>query len=272
MACNAPRPRRATRHRLVGKWFVILTSSLALVAACSDSLEGPGPVGPVGPVGIDEEGIPGSGTITNEQRNVTVFDSLVFQSEGSVVVTQATAPSLTIEADDNLHEFLTVDVSDRTLTVATQPGTDIAPSESIVFLVGIVDPVRIELAGAGSITAAELTVGTVAIVLSGTGDISIDLLTADDLKVEHRGVGTIRLSGETEHQTFMGFGVGDYDGADLVSKTATVDASGSSAATVNVTDELQITVSESGAVSYYGPAVVEQSISDLGTITNLGAR
>lgn len=267
------------RHSV--SWLIVCLVVLPglLTAACGGDLttEGPGPdgvgpVGPVGPVGGGEEGIPGSGNITSEPRAVDAFDSLVFSGEGTVVLVQGEDVSLVIEADDNLHQYMIADVEDRELTISTAPSTDIAPSESIVFRVGVVDLTVIELAGVGTVTAGTLNTGVAEVVLSGTGDIRIEQLRAADLTVDHRGVGTIRLTGEADRQIVSASGVGEYDGAGLISREAEVRAFGSGEVTVHVTDALEVVVSESGSVAFYGAPQVEQEVSDSGEITSLGER
>lgn len=244
-----------------------------LVGACNGiDTEGPGPIGPVGPVGGTESGVPGSGNRTTESREVPDFDKLVFFSEGEVILTQAATVSLSIEADDNLHEYLTTGVSDGELTIVTADGTDIAPSESIVFRVGMVDLTRIELAGAGAITAENLDASELEVILSGTGDISVDGLLADEVVVDLGGVGAIRLKGEAGRQQVIVSGVGEYDGADLTSRSARVETSGTGKAIVHATDELNIIVSELGEVAFYGSPNLEQEIAESGKITPLGAR
>ena len=61
-------------------WLVTVALMSLLTAACDadGTQEGPGPVGPVGPVDGDEEGIPGSGDITTETRELAEFDRVVF--------------------------------------------------------------------------------------------------------------------------------------------------------------------------------------------------
>ena len=188
--------------RRVPGWKLSCVALCALLAGACNGIdtEGPGPIGPVGPVGDTESGIAGSGNRTTESREVPDFDKLVFFSEGEVILTQAATASLSIEADDNLHEYLTTGVSDGELTIVTADDTDIAPSESIVFRVGMVDLTRIELAGVGAITAENLDASELEVTLSGTGDISIDGLRADEVVVDLGGVGAIRLQGEAGRQ------------------------------------------------------------------------
>lgn len=263
------------RSRVIWVFAGVVALCSLLVAACDgdSTQEGPGPagpVGPVGPVGDDEEGIPGSGKITTETIELGDFDRLVFSSEGTVILTQAETVSLSIEADDNLQRYLAVGVSAGELVISTAENTDIAPSRSIVFRVGVVDLTRVELAGVGSVTAEKLDGAVVEVALSGTGDIAINQLQADEVTVDHSGVGTIRLAGEVDEQQVVTSGVGDYDGGELATRTARVEASASGEATVWVIDELEVFVSESGAVAFYGSPTVDQEISGLGAVTPLG--
>jgi hypothetical protein len=266
----------------VRRWVIWMTAGIValcglLVAACDgeSTQEGPGPVGPVGPVGAvgdEEEGIPGSGEIATEIREIADFDRLVFSSEGTVILTEVETVSLSIEADDNLQQYLTAGVSGGELVISTAENTDIAPSRPIVFRVGVVDLTGIELAGVGRVTAETLEGTVVAVVLSGTGDISINQLHANAVTVNHNGVGTIRLEGEVDEQQVVTSGVGDYDGGELASRKAIVEASESGKATVWVTDELELLVSDSGAVAFYGSPAVDQEVSGLGAVTPLGSK
>ena len=245
-----------------------------LAGACNwtDADQGPGPIGPIGPVDGAESGVPGSGDRTTEVREVPDFDKLVFFSEGEVILTQSATVSLSIEADDNLHQYLTTSVSDGELTISTADDIDVAPSESMVFRVGVVNLTRIELAGAGAVTVETLDASDFEVALSGVGDIVIDRLFADVVIVDLGGVGTIRLKGEADQQRVVVSGTGEYDGADLTSRSASVQASGTSTAIVNATDELDIVVSELGEVAFYGFPNLAQEVAGSGTVTSLGAR
>lgn len=268
------------RHRLMTWlcWGILTLSCVVTLAACEgdSSEEGPGSVGPVGPVGpvgsigADEAGVPGSGEITTESRTVDGFDRLVFASEGTVIVTQADAASLAIETDDNLHEYLESEDAGGELLISTAEDIDLAPSRSIIFRVGVTDLSRIELAGAGEIALERLDGTALEVVLSGAGDITIDELQVERVTVGHGGVGTIRLAGAADEQNVTVSGVGSYDSGELASRIAQVEASGTGKATVWVTDDLTLIVSESGSVQFYGSPTVTEDISGLGNVAPLG--
>lgn len=109
--------------------------------------------------------------------------------------------------------------------------------------------------------------------LSGTGDVVLEQLQADEVSVDHSGVGTIRLSGDVDEQRVFASGVGGgYEGGELVCRTAMVEASGTGKVIVWVTEDLEINVSESGAVAFYGSPAVDQEISGSGTVKPLGSK
>lgn len=263
---------RSPRRMLVGTALLCIL----LLAACeSDSQDGPGPAatpgpivepGPDGPAGGDR--IAGSGSIVSESREVDEFDRLVFSSQGTVIVTPTGTAALTIEADDNLHQYLTAQTSGGVLTISTSEGVDIEPSQTIIFRVDVVELSSLELAGAGTVAAEMWDAPDVGVILSGAGDIIIDGLRAEELTVDLGGVGSVSVIGGVEHQQVTATGVGDYEGAELASRTAEVTADSTGTVTVWVTDELS--VSGSGEIAYYGSPAVEASGTV--TVTPLGSK
>ena len=66
--------------------------------------------------------------------------ALTFASEGAVVVTTGGQAALTVEADDNLVEFLETATSNGRLDIATKDGQDIAPTVAPTFTVTVPEP------------------------------------------------------------------------------------------------------------------------------------
>lgn len=195
---------------------------------------------------------------------------MLFRSGGSVVVAVGGTESLTVEADDNLQEYLEASVSSGVLEITST--MDIAPSEPPVFRIGVEAIVRIEHAGAGLIEVDAIATEQMEVVLSGVGEVTIGNIDVRDLLVRMSGVGTITVAGTAQTQDAAATGVGVYDGSDLISAVATVVASGEGEAIVWVTDELQAIAGDTGIISYYGDATVTEEVSGLGTVTALGAK
>jgi hypothetical protein len=131
------------------------------------------------------------------------------------------------------------------------------------------DLAELELSGVGDIRIGDWETEDVSVVLTGVGDITIDDLNAESLEIGLQGVGTITISGSVVEQAVLAADVGKYDGGDLRSRVASVDAREVGAATVWVTDELDISVSDRGSVSYFGQPQVTREGPD-GKVTDLG--
>jgi hypothetical protein len=65
-------------------------------------------------------GLPGSGTLKSEKRDVVGFTEVAISGEGELTLSQTGQESLTIEAEDNLLPLLTSTVAHGCLTLGTK--------------------------------------------------------------------------------------------------------------------------------------------------------
>ena len=214
--------------------------------------------------------IKGSGDVTTESREVSGFDSVSHTGIGRVIITQGDKESLTIEADDNLFEYITSEVKSGTLELGFTDNVRIDSASPITFTVGVKDLTGLDSTGTGSIEIGELRADNLSISTSGTGSISIGTLTATDLMANAEGTGDIKLAGNVETQEIMRVGTGDYDASDLESKTANVEAVGTGSVVIWVLDSLDVEITGTSEVSYYGSPNVTQNITATGSLTSLG--
>ena len=251
------------------------TALFAVVAlvACSNEDTQRGPVGldPVGPVG-DETGIPGSGNIVGEVRDVGPFAEIVFDSEGAVVVSRTEEASLIIEADDNLMEYLLATVSGNVLEISTTDGVDIAPSKPPIFRIGTRDLAAIDLAGAGAIDVDAAGASHFDVTLSGAGDVTVDPVETGELVLDLHGSGSVSLAGSADQLRATIAGATNLAAANLEVRVATINASASGQAIVWVSDELEVVASDAASVEYYGTPSVTEEVSGAASVVQLGAR
>jgi hypothetical protein len=222
----------------------------------------------VGPTG-ENAGIPGSGDIVTATPTVGGFDRVVFRSEGTVIVTTASAESLEIDIDDNLLQYIEVAVASGTLEISTQSGVDIAPSRQPTYRIGMREIAGIDLAGAGSVSVDQVVGADFALGIHGVGDVTVDAIDVGMLEVRLDGVGSATLVGAAGHADITIGGVTKYQGSDVRCLTAGVRASGTAEATVWVTEQLDAIASESARISYYGPPGLE-SDPNSPAVTSLG--
>jgi hypothetical protein len=244
-------------------WHLIGPAALALAAGCA-VFAGDGRV------------IRGSGTIAAENRPVGGFSAVALLGSGEVVLTQGATEGVTVEADDNLLQYVRTDVRGGTLEL----GFDDAgwreryqPSRPIRFLVSLRTVSALDLAGAGSLTATQLDAEALTLALNGAGDITLAGLAAETLRASLSGTGNIALAGRVDGQEVQLSGAGDYQAGDLESQHAEVALSGTGEITLWVRQALDVTLSGTGAVNYFGqPTLGRREITGVGDINPMGEK
>lgn len=219
----------------------------------------------------DNEDVDGSGDIVVEDRTVDDFDRIVLAGEGNVIIEEGPT-SLSIETDDNLMTHIETTVSGDVLTIETEEGIDIDPTDSVTYRISTPAVVGVTLAGAGSFDLQTWEVDDFTIVVAGAGDIDIERLTANSVDVTVAGVGQITIAGETTELNVSLSGAGDFEGGDLMSEKATVITSGAGSATVWATGDLEATVSGVGNIDYFGVPRVSQTVTGVGSISSRGEK
>lgn len=218
-------------------WLVLLVLGLA-VSACTITMR-------------YEQG---SGVLITERRDVSGFNRISFEGFGTLIITQGSEETLTIEAEDNILPRIETKVRGGTLEIGfdTNKWQDIVrPTKSITF---------------------NLTVITLdGMALSGAGSIEANSIDAERFDVELSGAGSIEISGFVGTQEINVSGAGSYDGAELQSERIDVNISGAGSATVWATESLDVNISGVGNVSYYGDPQVREVISGLGNLKALGS-
>jgi hypothetical protein len=190
--------------------------------------------------------IPGSGHVTSDRRTVGAFMSVELEGTGKVVILQNGIESLTIEADDNLVQYLTSDVRDGRLVLGIASSTRINPSRDVIYRVSVK-----QLDG---------------IVLSGSGTIDATGISSDALTMAVNGSGDIRVEGRADQQEISINGSGDYKGANLKGKTVAVHIAGSGGGVVAASERLDVTMMGSGSIEYIGDPKVTQTSLGSGSV------
>ena len=218
--------------RLKRYWWVVCLAALSLFASCSLNLGG--------------SGIRGSGTVKTESRQVADFSSISFKSEGRVTVQQTGKESLTIHAENNLLPLLESRVADRTLYLGIVNETDINPTKTIEFLVEVKNLESLNINGVGSVDVKDLQ--------------------GKRLSISQDGVGSTTIAGSADVLDLTLSGVGSFQGEKFKTKQATVRNSGVGSAVVNVSEQLDATVSGVGSIEYIGSPQVRESVRGIGIV------
>jgi hypothetical protein len=250
--------QKGAKKMKTNKLFLIAVFSLMVVTSACGVIPG--------------RRINGSGTIITEEREVSGFDRVLLSGFGDVTIEQGDEESLTVRTDDNIMPYVRTEVKNDTLIMDLDDkgwNRSYDPSDGIKFNLVVKDLNRIDVSGAGSMTAGRLETEKLFIDLSGAGSLEIQSLVADELIVRQSGAGTVIISGgQVQGQELNQSGVGSFHAADLESETAIVEISGAGTATLWATESLDIDISGLGNVIYYGNPRISQNVSGLGKVVS----
>jgi hypothetical protein len=212
----------------------------------------------------------GSGQITSESRNVENFSGIDVSGAVNVFVTQDANTSARVEGDDNLLEYMVLEVRGSTLHIHTREGYNLSPSKHLS--VYVTSPVykSFEASGACDIQSENQIKSNsgIRIDLSGASDIKIDV-DAPSVNAEMSGAGTVELKGKTQRLSVNGSGSSDIKCKDLMAESVNVEISGAGNAEVFASMKLDVEVSGAGTVKYKGSPSVSQNISGAGSVKKI---
>lgn len=218
----------------------------------------------------------GSGHVTTETRKVKGFHAVEVLDAGYLVITQGDIEGLTIEAEDNLLPFIRSDVdAEGVLHLGFKTPGDVRTAKTTLFRLSAKMLDRLELAGSGSIQADSLSLGSngkLIVRLPGSGEIVVNKLIAGELEATLNGCGKIKLGGEVNKQSVSIPGMGNYEAPNLKARSAEILISGYGTCKIWASDDLKITITGNGEVSYYGKPNVNKSVGHSGIVQSLGGR
>lgn len=216
----------------------------------------------------------GSGTVVEEVRPVSGFDSVRFRAVGDLTIRPGADEGLVVAADDNLLAYIKTEVRGRQLEIGlTSYNLNLTASRPVRYTLTVKSLRELIHAGAGNVAASGLNGDNLELELSGAGDLTLtglDLTGA--LSAQLGGAGTLTVAGTAARQDIELSGFGEYRGGDLRTQSADIRLSGAGSGTVWATEQLIATLTGAGSVRYYGQPSVDKHITGLGSVESLGDR
>jgi hypothetical protein len=235
-------------------WIVLLAALVLAASGC-----------------LGFKAVPGSGEVAKETREVSDFSAVELATLGTLYIELGERSSLRIEADDNLIRYLETEVRGNTLKIESRDRVSLLPREPIYYYLTVTDLEEVVLSGLGGIEISDaLDVPKLSIRISGGGSIEVEDLAADRFDVEITGLGDLYVDeGQVGAQDVLISGGGNYRARGLESDTAEIRVTGLGSATVQVREELDVTISGGGSVRYIGSPSVSQNVSGLGRVEQI---
>ncbi|MGB5959509.1 MAG: DUF2807 domain-containing protein [Coleofasciculaceae cyanobacterium] len=162
------------------------------------------------------------------------------------MIKQTEKESLMITADDNILPLLESRIADNILYLTIAKDTQMNPIKPIEFVVEVKSLESLKVDGVGSIEVKDIQGKRLAVSLDG--------------------VGSMTITGNVDVLDLSLSGVGSFNGEQFKTKQATVRHEGVGSAVVNVSEQLDATLSGVGSVEYIGSPQVRQSTKGVGKV------
>ena len=207
----------------------------------------------------------GDGDVIKKERTTTSFDGIRVSTGIDVYLKQGDKESITVEADENLHEYILTEVKDGILNVYTEVSIREAKRERVY--VTIKDVKSLKTSSAGDIIGETPVKGTdIEVSASSAGNIRLEIY-ASRIEVNISSSGDVTLSGEVEKLNADLSSAGDLEAYNLKVKEADISASSAGDARVNVSEKITARASSAGDITYQGnPKFVDAHSSSAGGI------
>ena len=214
--------------------------------------------------------IEGNGNIVTQKREVKKAERLVFKGDFDVLVQSGPVTSVSVEADENLQNFVIMTESDRSLVFKTKSKFNLKSDHGVLIRITTPKLESVEITGTGTVKGEGKFSGGEELVIDISGSGKADfMVNTPKVEVKIAGVGNLKLSGETKKASFNIAGSGECDALELKSETANVKVAGVGTVKIFAAVLLDVNVAGSGTVFYKGAATIKQKIAGVGSIKKI---
>ena len=200
------------------------------------------------------EKIKGNGEMITQNRNVSNYTKIALIGSMDVELISGKEGALKVEAESNLQEYITTEVSDGVLKISEKKGVSLSPSANrgIKVIVPFEEIEGVSITGSGNIrNSDQIKAKSFETRITGSGNLKLNL-NVKDLKSVVTGSGNTELQGAAENFSCTVTGSGDFNAFNLRAFKAEVVISGSGDVEVTSTEELKARVSGSGDIKFKG--------------------
>lgn len=207
----------------------------------------------------------GNKRVVTKERKTESFTGIKVSTGIDVYLKQGDNETLSVEADENLHEYIITEVRNGILNVYSE--ANIRDAERKRVYVTMKEIKSIVTTSAGDVYG-ETPVKTDKIELSASsaGDIKIEV-TAKEIEVDISSSGDMTLTGEADILKADLSSAGDLNAYDLKVREADISVSSAGDADIYVSEKLTARASSAGDVNYKGdPKYINVNSSSAGGV------
>ncbi len=231
--------------------------------------------------------IHGNGNTVSEHRVTSSFAGVESNGSFDVVIDTGNETSVYVEADENLMEHIITSVRGNRLVIETRRDRCLRSDNPILVYITTPELYDVALRGSGQIDCGGLETSELDVELEGSGTVNLDYVITDEMNMKIEGSGSIRGivdavyikadiegsgdvkidDGSAHTADFVVNGSGRIKADDMNIDNCYVEINGSGDVYAFVYDLLDVTISGSGTVYYYGnPSEVVKRIYGSGKV------
>ena len=211
--------------------------------------------------------VDGSGNITTQTRTVSGDYTIVSAATGlEVYVVQGNKPSIVVEADDNLQQYIKTEVEGNELRIYADVSINKAGAKRVTVTLPKIEGLE---ASSASILKSKTVIKGDDIVFSANSGASVEVgVDAKTVNCEASSNGTLKVSGRTTDLNTISSSGASVNAAGLTAEDAKSEASSGGSATVNVTGKLDAEASSGGSISYSNnPKTIKSNATSGGSVS-----
>ena len=194
----------------------------------------------------------GNGNVTTKTVSTGSYDEIKLVGSMDVHLVSGNEGNITVTTDDNLHEYVKIEVKGDELIIKTEKNYYLKTKNGIHVTVPFRDITEVSLTGSGDIDTKDvIKADRLEVNITGSGDVKL-MIDANTVESDITGSGDVTLEGNTENLTVTVTGSGDFKGFELQSNNTEVKVNGSGDARVVANKSLNARVSGSGDITYKG--------------------
>lgn len=212
------------------------------------------------------KGIDGNGNVVSTERTISSeFDEIKVSQGLDLYITQSNDVTLTVEADENLHDLIMTEVTDGVLRIYSTENIRRSTAKKVLLNINTVSSIK---ATSGSDVYSTNTIDVANLELNSTSgaDIKLDVKT-NSLECHSTSGSDIELSGSTKTLIASATSGSEIDASDLNAETSNVKATSGADISVNTSKALTAKATSGGDIRYSGnPEKVKKSDTSAGSV------
>jgi hypothetical protein len=204
------------------------------------------------------------GNMVTETRTVQAFDSINLICSADVYITQDGTNTVEVEADENVIDLISTDVSDGMLIITMLPTTTIG---RVRVYVTMDEVTSLNTVSSGDIIGqTQINADDLSLTIGSSGNMDLDI-NVETLTTRISSSGSMTLTGTVPTHTATLSSSGRLNAYNLITESTIVSVGGSGDANIYASSELDATVMSSGDINYKGnPTIVNEQDSSSGSI------